>query len=486
MWKLFHKVCAGSPSTCKDMDSFYSSFSLKPTNDNGTQAFVGFLISKYDKRMKCFFKISRCEDNTVLHEYRILRSLQSIADKCPHFNRIYGIINYKSGADPSVCPKTLSDGEAKFERNMLLLEYVPHVTNLFEFIEIAPPHIMISLIRQILMVVRIMRHSRICHNDLHPENILIRSCPKNLILKYTFGIKVFNIHTRGFIVTLVDFGYGSSESAADSTLLGSYEFSHYGYFTEGFSPYVDYLRIFCTLNYLLKKSRNINHRRARKYFYNFISEFKYIDTSNGRDKGIVKKSLVEYVYKGFDNSEFFNSSVLFEDSSWISILQNLINSPLQEVVDAVGDPTKYFTEFLEEWLKFEERISSQSTLRHLFKLLVLCVRDVREEYLANPESAASAKFKEAFLRKYCKIITFHCPAINFEKILYSLILCGAYLENRMYEYMQKILKIKGVEQMVGNKFNTKTCDDYLWNRFNNIFPEKGSDLGTVYYYSMKY
>lgn len=454
-------VCNGSPSSCKNYNKFYDAFKIKrrKDDDDSRQSYVGFLQYKKNPNILIMYKISRDEDNVVMHEYEILRQLDRAARLCPHFVRVYGLANYAGGIviEP---PKTLCEAEG-VERKILLLEYIHHLSNLENFIcadssESARFSSILSLIAQVLIAIRITRALQITHNDLHCQNILVRECDERIVFKYILRDKELILPSFGNTAVIIDYGMGRAPAAPQTPLLGSFQFTQYGYYMDTFSPAVDYVRFLSAIRTVC----STKHKQIARWCSQFLKPLKGIDVENGWDN-FTSKSAVDL----FDAkiSRAFKDITLLDDTVWIENLQLLINRPLQPMeARDIG----VFEPFFNNWRKFEARIASEHELNYLFKCLCEAIKLWRSNYLSR-EALVVERIKYDFLQRYEKVIKFHCPAdINYEDMICSLLMGAQFLEGFYYDHLVMLRNKRPTRKGALSRPN---CDDDIWGSFMDTF-----------------
>jgi hypothetical protein len=303
-----------------------------------------------------------------------------------------------------------------------------------------------------------MRALEIAHNDLHCQNILIRRCRPNIVLHYIFQNREFKIPSLGHAPVLIDFGMGRAPPAKDGNLLGSFHFTHYGYYMDEFSPTMDYIRFLCTLRKICKPT----YAALSKWCGQILKPIKGIDPQTGWDNFVYWSAtekfsnIVKKAYKHIG---------LIEDTVWIENLQLLITRPIQRMDGDVAVLEPFFA----NWKKFEARIGSIHELNFLFKGFVLAVKFWREDFLAEDPTALE-RIRRDFLKTYEDVVKFFCPEVDFEAMVCSILLGASFLEGFLYNQME-ILRARRPAR--GGPLMWPNCDDALWRSFMEAF---GSEL----------
>lgn len=451
---ILKQVCNGSPTICRDYSKFCNMFELENFDNNNTQSFVGILNYKKNPNVFIVYKISKEENNVIVNEYDVLRQLDIVASRCPHFVRVYGLASYFSEVVIRPITKLQDPSPTSVERKVLLLEYIASTGSFYEILQYATLAEVIALVAQVLIAIRLMRALKITHNDLHTDNILIKKCAPNTSIRYVFRNKEIMVPTYGYCAVLIDFGLGRPDIEPNMPLLGDFNFTHYGFHADKFSPYVDYVRFLSNL----KTCTGGKFSALNKWCSKLLKPIKGID-SNGWDN-FTKGSVIEQFHLKISN--IHRGVKLFESYSWIDNLQLLIQRPIQnmETYDI-----SVFEAFIDNWRKFEERISSIDELNYLFKCLVTSVKLWRDDYL-NQDPYALERIKQDFLKHYEGVVKFHCPSVNYEDMICSLILSASYLEGYYYS---KIALMESKTPRRSGILAKESCDEDLWRNFISTF-----------------
>ncbi len=458
--EVLNSLCGGTPTGCADYKKFYDFFEVEPFDSCDTQSFVGLLCYKRNMNLILVYKISQDEDNAIAHEYEILRQLQCATRKFPHFVRLYGLIKCP-GFVPLVPLQTLQPTEPTAYRNLLLLENIHHLYNFEKFMDNKEPiGEILSLISQVFVSIRMMRLLQITHNDLHCQNILIRSCAKNVVFKYNIlGQETITIPSFGNVAVIIDFGMGRCQPSDDKTpLLGTIHFSHLGYHMDSFSPAVDYVRFLSAVRIICQKT----FPQIAKWCSTILRPIKSIDRAIGWDT-FTKVSGAEMFNKKI--ASHFRNILLVDDTIWIENLQLLINRPLENMEEL---DINVFRDFFRNWRQFETRIGQLPELNYLFRSLIISIKLWRADYLQQDEKAVE-RIKQDFLHSYENVIKFHCPQVDYDAMICSLLLGASYLEGFYYRYFES-LKLKVPKR--GGPLMWENRDEAIWKSFVAEFKDQ--------------
>ena len=133
-----------------------------------------------------------------------------------------------------------------------------------------------------------------------------------------------------------------------------------------------------------------------------------------------------------------SESVLFTKSDlWFDTIQQLISLPLSP--RPYHDLEKACRGFIEEFVRFEERIISKTLLNYVLRIFVRHVCTFRDSYLRGGEESAWAliEIKKLFLEEYTQLINYHVPSIDYEKMVCSLLLMTECIEGLLHDSLEK-------------------------------------------------
>lgn len=436
-------------------DNFWYKFEpyMLETGTKNCQAFVGELVKVDQNSIKCFFKVSQEEDSIVLHEYEVIRKLTERLDNFPHFCKTYGIVKYKSHVNIEKGFWTEGDENHFVLRDMLLLESIPSIGSLSDFIETSrDTNAIISLFKQILMCIRSFRAVGLTHYDLHTENILIRKCARDVVLEYKFGEKTFKVPTLGYIAVVIDFGYSFIRGL--ETFLFTQSCMYSGHLNDRFMPYSDYVRFLYNVAYDLRNSPDVVKQNIRrKCLKPFYAASIRINKKNGWEKTRLPNKL-DCLYG------IMNKTPIFADLVWLDILRILFRGRAENI-SSKDSIEEVVLKVMAEWSNIEERITDASLLKYLFHYLVNVIKKCR--YAEHKTDAV----KSIFLDEFTRLVKLFLPAVDYQSLIESIENLSLLIE----EYINQAARERAAEIEKNYKFvpfTHETCDDYIWNLFGNF------------------
>jgi hypothetical protein len=405
---------------------------------DGKQGYVGRLQHPQNKSLSCMYKISKVDDNLVEHEYKILKGLEELSQYCPHFHRSYGIVPFESNLHMDHSPLEFNRDSKIVKRNMLLMQYIQSKSDLREFIEddkVKDDYI-INILKQVILAVFMAQEYRFTHYDLHTENILIRNCNPNMHLLYILDEQTQLLTpTYGYIPNIIDFGFSYCETETRE-LTCTLAHTKQGFTSTRFDPYADIkLFLISTVDDIQKESeRKEMSKRMGNIIRNIFSGMN-VQWGSGWDnsKLISPIRLVQELTR-----DYVRESVLFfKDDLWIDTVQLLIELPLNPM--PYHELEKACKGFIEEFVRFEDRIASKTLLNYVLRLFVLRVKEFRASYLKEGEESewAVLEIKKHFLSDYTALVNYHIPDINYEKMICSLLMFTQCIEGLYYDTLQK-------------------------------------------------
>lgn len=439
---------------CKQFEQYFSANASRPWHEwlaftrskdgedcapmDGKQGYVGILQHPSNKSLTCLYKISRVDDNLVDHEHRILRSLDSLAQYCPHFHRVYGVVPFEGNVHLEKNPLVHNSKTKIVRREMLLMQHIAHKYNYHEMIqdESIKDELIVTLLKQVFICIHLMIAYRFTHYDLHTENILIRNCNPNLFLLYVLDEDTeLLLPTYGYLPNIIDFGFAYADTEPNPltcTLVHTQE----GFTSARFDPYAD-LKLFfvsTTDDIAHEEHRQKIARKLQNITRNVFSGMN-IAWSSGWDKSkqISPVKIIQELIR-----DVVSESVLFTKSDlWFDTIQQLITLPLSP--RPYHDLEKASRGFIEEFVRFEERIISKTLLNYVLRIFVRHVRTFRDSYLRGGEESAWAliEIKKLFLEEYTQLINYHVPSIDYEKMVCSLLLMTECIEGLLYDSLEK-------------------------------------------------
>lgn len=424
---------------------------------DGKQGYVGILQHPHNKSLTCLYKISRVDDNLVDHEYRMLRALEPLAQYCPHFHRVYGKLPFDCNVHyEDACPLTFSSKTKIVRREMLLMQHISHKYDFHEMIqdESIKDDLIVTLVKQVLLCVHLMNEFHFTHYDLHTENILIRNCNPNLFLLYLLNDETeLLLPTFGYLPNVIDFGFAYADVSPNPltcTLVHTQE----GFTSARFDPFAD-LKLFfisSTDDIGRQEHRQRIAKRLSNITRNIFSGMN-VSWSSGWDKSklISPVKIIQELIR-----DTVSQSVLFTKSDlWFDSIQQLMQLPLSPM--PYHDLEKACRGFIEEFVKFEERIISKTLLNYILRVFIRHVCTYKSSYLKGGEEGmwALIEIKKLFLEEYTQLVNYHVPSIDYEKMVCSLLLMAECMEGLLYDALQKRYKEKD------DQYNIMRCKSPL-------------------------
>jgi len=179
--------------------------------NQGVNGIVGLLTDEKDNDI--VFKVSQELDESILHEYLVLKDLATLNSE--HFPKEKGLITKK------VSKKFFEDPENNemFDSNgvdteILLMEYISRdsLDDIFDE-HYKDRKIIFSLLVQILFALEDAQQKiQFTSYDIHLSNILIKKVEIEKMNKYVIKQKEYIIPTYGFLPVIIDFGSSYSKS----------------------------------------------------------------------------------------------------------------------------------------------------------------------------------------------------------------------------------------------------------------------------------
>lgn len=442
---------------CKNFEQYFTQNKDKPWNQwlvqekpepkkedkeeksmNGKQGYVGILRHPHNKSLSCLYKISKVDDNVVEHEYKILKGLERLAQYCPHFHKAYGVVPFDSNLVYGSNPLDHNTNSKVVRREMLLMQYIKSKYDFADMIldEDIKDECIINIMKQIILCIQMAQQYQFTHYDLHTENILIRSCNPHMHLLYLIDEDTqFLTPTFGYVPNIIDFGFSYCD-VPNNTLTCTLVHTQQGFTSSRFDPYSDIKLFFIsTVDDICREELRKGITPKLKNIARNVFSGMNVQWSSGWDnsKQITPVKIIHELVR-----EYVKPSVLFGKTDlWFDTIQLLIQLPLSPL--PYHDMEKCFTSFIEEFVKFEERIVSKTLLNYILKILVRYVATYRASYLKGGEESSWAilEIKRHFLEEYTQLVNYHVPSVDYEKMVCSLLMIAECLEGLFHEYLQK-------------------------------------------------
>lgn len=162
------------------------------------------------------FKVAQDPADDVRTEWAIGLKLNELRDEIPNFVYTYGAFNC---GRPLPFSDEASTCSSAGEIPHLIIESVFPSMSLDDYLKSDPPlEDIFSVMMQVLMALK-MAYDRFYffHNDLHRNNILIRTLDETRQIKYTIGKLDFYVKAN-VVATIIDYGFASAK--IDDSMVG--------------------------------------------------------------------------------------------------------------------------------------------------------------------------------------------------------------------------------------------------------------------------
>lgn len=442
----------------------------------GKQGLVGLLVAKEDPNLVYVFKVSQYINYLVQHELAVMRSLNSLADYCPHFCKAIG------GILCEVDPASRKEGNP-FEMNspyivekeVLLMEYLHKSYKFYNYIrsDRVTEDMLYSTVKQTLIAVAIaQRKNKFTHYDLHSNNIMMKRCNRDLVFLYILDEdNQFCVSTRGCYPVIIDFGFSYVGAMDDGPLWPTLGHTEVGFMSSEFDPIADPKLFLVTVaGEIHEKRHSKRSKKLRNITKNVFGQLN-IDWDSGWDQD-ARKSASDYVINVL--SKYNDESKLFKefDHYCIDILQTLVILPLQDQ-PVENIKTSYVT-FIHEFAKIEKEIGTPFYCMYVLKGIVDAARTVRVDY-RNKDTRKHAVdfFRHSLHERIDGVAKFCRPKdIHYERMLCALLCLARCIEGILYQHvhqrmekkreMYKRLPLRSAEQMV-SVIDINIPDTYEFN-----------------------
>jgi len=344
-----------------------------------------FLVLQQIISKKIIYKIGLETPFLVQHEFTIAKHLETINKFLPNFMRCYDII-YNIPMDmkkknPFVNPDlTSSDNEFN---DVILLEHCNHIETLDNIIkrylkkknQLLADQIN-SCINQLSIAILIAQYEiGFVHNDLHFDNILLCTCPKNTKLLYKFNavgdskVSYALLPTFGIFPQIIDYGFSYTHNR--NFLYTGIHHDNKGYINFEFDPYTDLKTILCRLLY---SDYNFGSNQLLSKFSDLMDKNFLqmpIDHETGWDsnnKPSIGNQLIRYT-RPFVKNKFIRKYI----SEILDMINSLVILPLQS--KSYCDMDIHIATFCDAWDSIEEWISSTNEKKYILKNLISGIRN---------------------------------------------------------------------------------------------------------------
>ena len=405
--------------------------------EKGKQGLTG-LMDIDEKQV--VFKISQQLNYLVKHEYNIMNGLNDIKNYCPHFCKIFGIIqhsvdgNYRKKDNPFSVHSTYP-----IQVDTILMEYVKG-KKLYSMLKNKDfdETIIYSAIKQILLCLSIVqKEKQFSHYDMHSCNIIMKKCDKDDVFLYILDENnQFCIPTFGYYPVIIDYGFSYIKDCDNKPICTSLAHTDAGFLSNMFHKIADYRLFLVTISDELNKYKNSKNSIKFRNIIRNIFEPLDIDWESGWDNSEKDNAADQILCK---INKIKHNSELFEKYSHfcIDILQYLIKLPLKKTNNNLIKES--FKMFIEEFIKIENQFTNDFYKLYIFKIVVEAVNDIQDDY-SKPQLRNNAinNFKDRIFNSLKDIAKFCYPKdINFEKLICGLIAFAQSSEHILYKALSK-------------------------------------------------
>jgi hypothetical protein len=414
----------------------------------GKQGLVGLFRGK-DTEILYVFKISQTINYLPQHEGVVMNSLIPIADYCPYFCRVYGVIFCK------VNPERRKDGNPfdtenaprVIEKEVLLMEYIEKSHKLSSYIKSSRVNekLIFSVIKQTLLGLCIaQKTAQLSHYDLHSNNIMVKSCSRDLVFLYIIDEEnQFCVPSYGKYPVIIDYGFSYAKNLENEYLWPSMNHTQIGFISDRFDPVTDPKLFLVTIAGEMRES-NIPKNISKKFWKMIKKNYESLDIDWGSgwdsdEKKCANDYVISYILEGNSNiSRIFSKYEFY----CLDIVQTLILLPLQK--QDYTESRIAYRAFLEEFAKIENEISSPFYCLYILKCIVDYARILRVDYTHKQTREQAVKLFSIHVYNVVRSVAKFCQLKNLhaEKMLCSLYCFTKGVEGILYEAMQKRMRKK--------------------------------------------
>lgn len=378
---------------------------------------------KDDDQQFIFYKSSKFPNQVHKHESLIFKSVEKLSYICPHFARMYTEISAE---------QISSVGDNSLTSPSLLLEYYEG-NSLGSLItsQCLTVNQLFSVIMQVFMAIKCGRmYCNFSHNDLHPYNIQIVPCDKDLVFVYSFSEdNCVYVPSIGVKAIMIDYEYSYTDDILGKQFNGDLSFITMGYNSVSFDPIADIRVFLLSVTKYMKESYNSTIIKLLRNKVKKVFNSNKVNNSNGRfkTKSNIYSDINKLILKAKCKSIIFNKlqesavSILF--NSFVPLCTHREDIVIKDVVSAI--------EMLDtELLKIETLINSDHTLLTMMNIIVSCAVLNRDVYISDSDATP---FRNNVLTMIdSKIKFFNVKGVNYEKILCAVSIISSYVENTIH------------------------------------------------------
>ena len=416
-----------------------------------------------------------------------MSSLNTLKEFCPHFCECYDIhsVNVDSSYRKVENPFEMTTFPL-IESKVLTMEYVENngkvASKFFSYIknDRYPNSVIYSMIKQVLMAISFAQKSvKFTHYDLHSDNILVKSCDKNLVHMYSIDDdNCFLVPTYGKYPVIIDYGFSYTQDLENKPLYPSMGHTNIGFTCDRFDPVADAKLLLNTTSSEITTYRRGRDSKTYKNIVNNLFSKLDIDVESGwkvSNKISVADHVIASVWtKKKRECKLFRKYMHF----CIDIIQTLIKTPISQKKYDQETLQKLYYLISDEIEKIEELILSPFIMLYVFKKMVDIANDLKDEYLdEDTKGKAVSQFRDKICSLVDSVAHFCDPKLNYEKLMCSLYLFANNVEGLYYIVMKRYdeerdkeyakLKVRNIEHIYGAiDFNLPS--EYTFNSSSEI------------------
>jgi hypothetical protein len=401
-------------------------------------------VFRDDDGRKYFFKISRWVDNLMEHEFNIGKIINTGLGHCLNFPKVIGMIYCETNVVDT--RGNILDLKDKYplEKSVLLTEYIDSNLTLYKFIgdrNVGCDN-KLSVIYQLLLALHIA-HVRVglTHYDLHTDNVMVRTCPRDTIFVYKLGDRDVQIPSLGYYPVIIDFGF--SFSSLNDRFFASIEFYHEGYTAYRPDVVADCKKVLFACSRVMGRSARSRENRKVKKFKNITHNLFDVLAINHATGSYVRPPnlLNNPVHDYFRTITVNKQTRLFKDNiiECIDILKCMIYLPMEPKKYTRRDLRKTYNTFVDEYVKIEGHIGTPEYNLYILKKMVDVAVDLKSHYSAAVDTSDIVSFfKKSVYSAISEVSAFCNPkGVNFELMLCSLLDLSNKLEGYLYHVFQR-------------------------------------------------
>tara|TARA_B100000073_G_scaffold170218_1_gene140739 strand:- start:4365 stop:6092 length:1728 start_codon:yes stop_codon:yes gene_type:complete len=430
---------------------------------------------------QCVYKLSQNLNFIARHEYEVMRSLNKMSEYCPHFCKVYDIIqkkvngNYKKQKNPFEI-----SSKHPINIDVILMEHInsPQFYSLIKNKEISND-IIFSTIKQLLLAVNIAQNKkRFSHYDLHSCNVMINKCDKDDVFLYSVDDdNHYCVPTNGMYPVIIDFGFSYLEELDNKPIWASLAHTDVGFMTNQYDHIADPKLLLVTMSDELKRYRNSMEINKFRNIVRNIFDPLNIDWESGWDIYGSELGAANYISEHLENTKIESKIFTKYNHICIDIIQSLIKLPLSPQNTDNLDVT--YKLFVNEFAKIEKEISNSFYNIYIFKYIVDIARQIKHDYSKDDKREYTIKyFKRCILDAISKVASYCTPKdVDYEKLLCGIYVFSQNCEGILYKiieyksskkkYLYNKLPLQNVEQMFAS-IEINLPHNYTFNKNTKI------------------